>query len=119
MGALLVWAAACLGLEEIAGDTVNRVRQQAQEGRPHDPPQVGRSSQGSGNIDSSKPLCLTFGRKETGGSHGPMCGMSCVWYVLRWGWGTGRQGLREHGEGGRHGYVGLSALQLRRQPVFR
>lgn len=35
------------------------------------------SSQGSGNIHSSKPLCLTFSREEAGGSHGPMYGV-CV-----------------------------------------
>lgn len=76
-GALLVWAAAYLGLEETAGDTVDRgAAASLGWGRPCDPPQDGPSSQGSGNIHSSKPLCLTISREEAGGSHGPMCGVS-------------------------------------------
>ena len=53
---LLVWAAAYLGLEETAGDTVNGgMVASLQWGRACDPPQDGPSSQGSQNIHSS--LC--------------------------------------------------------------
>lgn len=55
-------------------------------GRLCDPPQDGPSSPESRNADSSKPLCLTFSREETGGSHGPMCGMSACQCVCSWWW---------------------------------
>lgn len=68
---LLVWAVAYVGLKETAGDTVNS---RGSGWACDTPPQDGPSSQGSGNIHSSKLLCLTFSREEAGGSRGPVCG---------------------------------------------
>lgn len=127
---LLVWVAAYRSLKETAGDTVNwRMVAAWGVGRPVTPHQDCPSGQRSGNIPSSKPLCLTFSREEAGGSHGPMCGELSVcarvaggstlchketFRVLGWGWGT-LQGGTEGTWGGRWAWcAGLSTLQLRR-----